>query len=158
MNQKGYIMVLTLLMLVALTVAGLGAMLIASSDVRQAGIQMFNQTTIQAGITGTNVLSGVLNSYSVQPFQYSANQVRQELGNGYGWYKGNYTNSYTNPDLNQISSTTVGSVSGKALIAGQDITNEFAGGSKNSVNSALVIGFGPTGEEMGVERGFYYGK
>jgi Tfp pilus assembly protein PilX len=63
-KQNGYILIVTLLMMVALTVAGMGAMMVATSDVNLSGNQRTQVAAREASGTGINAGMATLCSNS----------------------------------------------------------------------------------------------
>lgn len=163
-NQKGYILILTLLMLVALTVAGLGAMMLASSDIREAGVEKFHEVTFQTAVTGLNELSALMQSYPVQPPSYPQNQVDVTLSNNptYLWYKGHYSQDYTSGSFSGLSLTSPAAiqklaVSAPQLMAGQEISNALGPQIYTQVYPIVVTGVGPNSSAIEVEKLIYLG-
>lgn len=78
MNKQndGYVLIITLLSLVALTVAGMGAMLIASSDISLSGNQRSQIIAMDASMAGVNTAVATMCAYGIQnAFTYAANNT-----------------------------------------------------------------------------------
>ena len=69
-NNGGYVLIITLLALVALTIAGMGAMMVATTDVSLSGNQRTQIGAQSAAITGVN--TGMANLCS-HPFYVASN-------------------------------------------------------------------------------------
>ena len=69
-HNEGYVLIITLLALVALTVAGMGAMMVASTDVSLSGNQRTQIAAQQASLAGVN--TGMANLCS-HPFYLAGN-------------------------------------------------------------------------------------
>ena len=99
MNKRnGYILIVTLLMMVALVVAGMGAMMVATSDISLSGNQRTQVGATEASSTGINAGMATLCSNSfLHASLYSSNNVNGSLFNSppssppTGFYNGLYS-------------------------------------------------------------------
>ena len=74
-KQRGYILIVTLLMMVALVVAGMGAMMVATSDISLSGNQRTQVGATEASSTGINAGMATLCSNSfLTAYQFAGNK------------------------------------------------------------------------------------
>ena len=112
-KQNGYILIVTLLMMVALVVAGMGAMMVASSDVSLSGNQRAQLAAGKGCSTGINTgMASLCSNSFLHASLYSGNNVNGTLFNApassppTGFYNGLYSSPM--PTTNAGSSYAAG--------------------------------------------------
>lgn len=97
-KQNGYILIVTLLMMVALVVAGMGAMMVATSDVSLSGNQRTQFAAGKGCSTGINTgMASLCSNSFLNASLYSSNSVNGTLLNApsssppTGFYNGLYS-------------------------------------------------------------------
>jgi len=176
-KQNGYVLIITLLMLVALTVAGMGAMLMATTDISLSGNQRVQISAKSAALTGVNAGMATLCSHpfnSVFAFASSAvkgtvfnptpSQPRSGFYNGLyntpmpssvsGSYSADYFTSNAESIPNPSLSMGLGGGTGSAI-------NTFSGqkGSKHGsfYKMGPIVGIVGNKTKVECERTVYYG-
>ncbi len=102
-NEAGYVLIITLLALVALTIAGMGAMMVATTDVSLSGNQRTQIAAQQASMAGVN--TGMANLCS-RPF-YIAGDPNFIAPSVNGYYVNTPTSSPQTSFYNGIYSSPV---------------------------------------------------
>jgi len=150
-SNQGYILIVTLLMLVALAIAGMGAMMVATSDISLSGNQRTQLAAKEASIAGINTGMATLCS---KPFitaaLYAGNTVNGSVISTppstpqAGFYNGLYTTPIpaTNAGSSYAANFFTPSSATFASSAPQPIG---AYGSGSAVNIAPGIGGGAVG-------------
>ncbi len=176
-KQNGYVLIITLLMLVALTVAGMGAMLMATTDISLSGNQRVHISAKSASLTGVNAAMATLCSHPYNSASASASSsINGTVFNPTpsqppsGFYEGLYSKS--------VPSTTASSYSAGYSKAGAEpmpdpslslgrgggsgsVINTFPGQEKNKKGSFYsmgpIIGIVGSNTKIECERTVYYG-
>jgi hypothetical protein len=171
-KQNGYVLLITLLMLVALTIAGMGAMMVATTNISQSGNQ--RQQILVSQPPGIDM--GMANLCS--SYYYNANPS-QTLDTGIlntpssipqaGFYSGIYstpvptTNAGANYNVAYMTVTTLPFPAPPSPFgAGWSIDiggllNPHGGGGGGNFYRIISIGVGPNNVKMECEQIVYYG-
>ena len=180
-NNAGYVLIITLLALVALTIAGMGAMMVAATDVSLSGNQRTLIAAQQASLAGVN--TGMANLCS-HPFYVAGNPnyVASSINGTYintppsspqtAFYNGlystpapttnagsNYAVGYFTPTVNpNIPISQLSSVAGPGSVSGSrasTLPSSFGFGG-NTYTIGPVMGTAGTAN-MECEQVVYYG-
>ena len=142
-SNQGYILIVTLLMMVALAIAGMGAMMVATSDISLSGNQRTQLAAKEASIAGINTGMATLCSKPfITAFQYVSKTLNGSVINTppstpqAGFYSGLYSTPI--PATNAGSSYAVGYFTTSA-----NVPPPYGSyGSGNAVNTWSPLGSG----------------
>ncbi len=111
-RSEGYVLLITLLMLVALTIAGMGAMMVASTDISLSGNQRTQLSAKRAALAGINTgMAQLCSHFPGTALPTMSNTINTPVSSPQaGFYSGQYntlipsTNAGSNYSINYESS------------------------------------------------------
>lgn len=121
-HEEGYVLVITLFMLVALTVIGMAAITISSLDVEMAGNIRTRTACFRAADSGTQAVMAAVANGGLVPGS-NPPPVSGTLPDGYSFITGHYDQVTASP-ITAVTGPS-GGVSAYKMLAGWNLTNRI---------------------------------